>query len=362
MIQAQKQQEFSQKTPKTQAPKSWDTGRQAFKLISKYRTAADPNTYAVWFAYAENRQSDLAKDLDRVLIKDRGVTNAEMRQLFETYLADGRDSDTRLDDISLAIQTQVAGATTLVSEVISNTNDYVSSMDNVKKRMPNTSSPEEIMQALDEVIEHTKTSQESALGIRVALENTRDEITQLNSKVGQIREDLKRDRLTELINRPRFEAVLAENSADALANGYSLTVLVVCVKNIQDLSLTAGIDISEFVLKSLSGIMRKVVANQGVCARLAGDELAIMLPRSAYADASKIAKLIAEELEHFKIVAKPSDKLVGYIECAFGGSAIQAGRSPSDMIRIASEQAAHAKFAHKALVKFDLSNPSATSA
>ncbi|MEO1305555.1 MAG: GGDEF domain-containing protein [Pseudomonadota bacterium] len=348
-----------QKKPTSPHQKSWQTGREAFKFISKYRTGADPKTYAVWFDYASNGDAKLAAELDQILAKDRGVTNAEMRQLFESYLADGRNNDATLNDISTAIQSKVEGANSLVSEVISNTNQYVSSMDSVKQRMPNTSSPEEIMQALDEVIENTRTSQESARGIQVALESTRDEITQLSSRVSQIRENLMRDSLTELINRDRFEMVLGENSADAIANGYSLTVLVVCVKNIQDLCLTASIDISEFVLKSLSGIMRKVVADQGVCARLSGDELAIMLPKSAYADASKFAKQIAEELQHFKIVAKPSDKLVGYIECAFGGAAIQPGRSPAELIRIATEQANHAKFSHKTTVKFDLSNSQA---
>lgn len=354
-----RRKEFSQKKTAATPHRSWDIGRRAFKLISQHRTAADPKSYAVWYEYAARRNAELTADLDQILQQDRGVTAAEMRQIYETYIAETRSDEAKLEDISNAIQNQVVGATTLVTEVISNTNEYVSSMDQVKQRMPGTTSPEEIMRALDEVIEHTISSQESAQEIQVALQSRHDEITHLNSKVGQIRENLMRDRLTELVNRPKFETVLAEHSAEALANGYSLTVLVVCVKNIQDLCLKAGIDISEFVLKSLAGFMQKTVPDQGVCARLSGAELAIMLPRSAYADASKVAKAIAEELEQFKIVAKPSDKLVGYIECAFGGAAIQPGRSASELIRIATEQANHAKFSHKTAVKFDLSNSQA---
>ena len=212
------------------------------------------------------------------------------------------------------------------------------------------------MNALDDIIETTKTSQESAETIQFALQSTQDEITQLGSKVSQLRDSLKKDTLTNLVHRDRFETLLAEASQDALANGYSLTVLVVAVKNIQDLCLTADMDISEFILKSLAEIMTRVIAEQGVCARLAGSDLAIMLPKSAYADASKLAKQIVDELEQFKIVKKPSDQLVGYIECAFGGSSLQAGLSPVDLIRIAAEQASQAKFSHKSLVKFSLTN------
>ena len=94
----------------------------------------------------------------------------------------------------------------------------------------------------------------------------------------------------------------------------------------------------------------------GTCARIGGSELAIMLPKAAYAEASKMAKQIIEELDNFRIVKKPSEQLVGYIQCAFGGSSFKAGLLPKDLIRIASDQASQAKFSNKSHVKFDLTN------
>ena len=63
-----------------------------------------------------------------------------------------------------------------------------------------------------------------------------------------------------------------------------------------------------------------------------------------------------EELDNFRIVKKPSEQLVGYIQCAFGGSSFKAGLLPKDLIRIAADQASQAKFSNKSHVKFDLSN------
>ena len=139
-----------------------------------------------------------------------------------------------------------------------------------------------------------------------------------------------------------------------MKNGYSLTVMIVSVKNMQDLCLSADADISEFILKSLSGILAKSVGDIGVCARFDSSELAILLPKSPYADAANLARSIIEELDHFKIVKKPSDDLVGYIQCAFGGSALQAGLSAADLIEIATEQASQAKFSASSDVKFSL--------
>lgn len=356
MMNDQKKQVLSPRKPRTALSISWDVGKTAFKLISQYSTSADPKSYAVWYEYASRKNVELRSVMDEILQHGRGVTAAEIRQLYDTYVAESRNAERELDSISQAIQSEVAGAKSLVTEVISNSHNYVSSMDRAKGIIPNATTPDQIIEAIDELIEDTQSSQESAQNIQVALQSKHDQITDLSSKVGELRDNMKRDSLTDLFNQQKFEELLTERSAEALANGYSLTVLIVCVKNMQDLSLTAGTDISEFVLKTLSGFLTKIVGEKGVCARFMGDELAILLPKSAYADASKIAKQIIDELDHFKIVKKPSDDLVGYIECAFGGSSLQAGLSATDLIRLASQQASQAKFSHKSTVKFDLTN------
>lgn len=345
-----------QAKPKTAAQRTWVTGRAAFKLMAQHRSAADPKSYAVWYEFVARKNTDLVSSLERLIAQDRGVSAADLRQLYDTHIAENRDMEKKLADISEAIQSEVDGAKTLVTDVIANTNDYVSSMDKAKTLIPNASSPDKIVEALDELLEDTRTHQEAAENIQFALESKHQEITQLNSRVGEIRKSLSRDPLTSLVNQQTFERLLAESSADALANGYSLTVMVVCVKNLRDLSLTAGNDISEFVLKSLSGFLSKAAGKDGTCARLEGPELAVMLPRAAYSEASKIAKLVIKELDQFKIVKKPSEELVGYIGCAFGGASLRQGLSPSDLIRIAADQANQAKVKNKSIVKFDLSN------
>ena len=341
---------------KTALQRAWDNGRSAFKLIAQHRSSADPRSYAVWYEYVSRKNPKLVAMMDRLISQEQGVSAADLRQLYELHVAENNDTEKKLEGISQAIQSEVAGAKSLVTDVISNTNEYVSSMDKAKALIPNAASPDKIVEALDELIQDTRANQEAAESIQVALESTHQEITQLSTRVGELRETLSRDALTSLVNQHKFEALLAESSAEAFANGYSLTVMVVCVKNLQDLSLTAGSDISEFILKSLSGFLSKAVASDGVCARLTGPELAVMLPQSAYSDANKIAKAVIEELDQFKIVKKPSDELVGYIRCAFGGASLRQGLGPTDLIRIAADQAMQAKIKQKSTVKFDLTN------
>lgn len=341
-------------TPPRAYAKSWDTAKSAFKLISRHRTSADPTAYAVWFAYAEGKQSELNAAIDAALEENGSISLAEIQHLHAEYIAPNAQADEDLDDISRAIRNEVADAQSLVTDIISNTGEYVSSMDRAKSMIPADATQEELSQAIGDIIEQTETSRAEAQSIQVALQNKHEEITQLNSKIVTFRDNLMRDNLTEMVNQQRFEALLGEHVSDALTNGYSLTVLAANVKNIQALNDSANMDISEFILKSFSDITRRVVGDQGICGRFSSSFFGIMLPQAAYADAGKIANAIIEELDIFKIIKKPSNELVGYIEAAFGGSSLRGDCSPRELIALAMAQAQDAKQSDRSAVKFDL--------
>lgn len=344
----------SPKKPRHAYSRSWDTGQAAFKLIAQHRTSADPMSYEVWYTYASGKNEELKIAVDAALEESGGISVAEMQHLHAQFLAKASHTNEELDDISRAIREEVAGAKSLVTDIISNTDNYVSSMDKAKTALPAAASQEELMSAIGGIIEQTESSRASAQTIQVALQSKHDEITQLSSKVIQFRDNLMRDSLTELVNQQKFEDLLAERSEDALKNGYSLTVIAASIKNIQDLNQKAGMDISEFILKSFSDIARRVVGDQGVCARFSSSHFGIMLPRAAYSEAGKIANAIIEELDLFKIIKKPSEELVGHIQTAFGGTSLRAGSSPRDLIALAMAQAQQAKASDKSAVKFDL--------
>ncbi len=335
---------------------SWDKAQAAFKLIFQHGPAPDPKSYAVWYEYAAQSQPELMAEIDEILSLSSKLSVGEIQYLHDSFIAADRDTEEQFETISLAIQDKVAGAQSLVTEVISNTDEYVASLDKAKHLLPPDMSQDQMMGAIEGILETGRTSKESAQTIQVALESTQEEIHQLNSKVAQVREHMMRDTLTELINRQKFENLLAEKSAEAVANGYSLTMMNLRVKNIQTLNESAGMDISEFILKSVSGIMRKAVGDRGTCARFSGPVFAIMMPRSVYRDAGKVAKMIIEELEIFKIVKRPSGQFVGHIECAIGGTSLRAGLSSDDLIKLSAEQAHLAKSLDRSAVKFDLTN------
>ncbi|MFN3212729.1 MAG: diguanylate cyclase domain-containing protein [Henriciella sp.] len=325
----------------------------------QHRSLAEPKAYSVWYTYAAQSHPSLNEELDEILAENGGISAVEIHQLFDAHLKDRAASEHSLETISRAIEDKVAGAQSLVTEAISSTDEYVSSLNRAKQQLPFDSTREQIVGAIEGIIEQGEASKKSALGVQTALQSTHGEISKLSSRVGKLRENLMRDTVTELINRQSFVSLLEEKSSEALANGYSLTVLVLSLKNVQALNESAGMDISEFIVKSVSEIIAKATGDKGVCARFSGTVFAIVLPRSAYGDASKVARAITDELDIFKLMKKPSDTLVGYIKCSIGGSSLRPGIEPDDLIKLATEQAQQGKSSDQNTIKFDLKNQQA---
>lgn len=338
---------------------TWEAAKTAFELIASHRTPADPLSYAVWYAYAAKTDPDLVAAVDAILAQGSTINAAEMKQLHAEYVQSRSETEGELEHISRAIQDEVAGAKSLVTDIISNTDEYVASIDKTKDMLPADASEDDLKIAIDGILQQGQASKASAQDLQVSLQRRHDEISLLSSKVLKLRDDLAKDALTELVNRAKFEEVLTERYDEAITNGYSLTVMVLHIKNVHGLCQEAGSDISEFIMKSFSDIARRTIGDKGLCARFSGPEFAIMLPRHAYADAGKLANALIDELEMFKIVKKQSGQFVGYVECAIGGASVRAGWTPSDLIAAASEQARQVKSLDRSSVKFDLSRPTA---
>lgn len=347
------------KQSQTGSSRTWDIGQAAFKLITQHNTSADPVSYAVWYAYASDNKPDLNKALDDILSHERGVTSAEIQQLHADHVKEDTDAEEKLEAFSRAIQSEVAGAQSLVTDIISNADDYASSIGKAKEMLPDTPSDDDLKEVIDEIVEESERSKKSAQDIQVALQNKHEEIIELSSRVVKFRDTLMRDSLTQLINRQKFETLLEERSSEALANGYSMTVLVASVENILDLNQKASADISEFILKSFSRVMKKSVGAKGVCARFSGSEFGVMMPGSAYMEAGKVARSIMKELESNKVVQKQSGQSIGHIQCAFGGAALRPGLSAEDLINLATLQNQHARATDRSAIKFDLTHQSA---
>lgn len=103
-----------------------------------------------------------------------------------------------------------------------------------------------------------------------------------------------RDVLTGLPNRIRFERLLGEAVARAAASGGMLAVMLLGIDRLKDVNDSYGHAMGDQVLKHVARQIQSVVRDEDVVARLAGDELAVLVQLGSLDSAVEVAqRLIA---------------------------------------------------------------------
>ncbi len=150
------------------------------------------------------------------------------------------------------------------------------------------------------------------------------------------------DGLTGLYRRQPFLEQLARELARAGRSREPVTVLMLDLDNFKQYNDTYGHPAGDGVLKAVAQILRAAVPPEGVCARYGGEEMAIVLPKTARAHGQAVAERIRRAVETDAqtvggVSAKPVTVSIGF--AVFPEDA----QSDTELLRRADERLYQAK-------------------
>ena len=105
------------------------------------------------------------------------------------------------------------------------------------------------------------------------------------------------DPLTNLFNRSHFQSRLEEEVERARRQGAPLTLMMLDIDNLKQMNDRLGHPAGDAVLRLVGDVLRRLVRLFDVCARIGGDEFAVLMPGSGAEDGRVIAERIREGVE-----------------------------------------------------------------
>jgi diguanylate cyclase (GGDEF)-like protein len=113
------------------------------------------------------------------------------------------------------------------------------------------------------------------------------------------------DVLTSLFNRRHFQARLEEEVERARRQGSSLTLLLIDIDKLKQVNDRLGHPAGDAVLRLFGDVLHRLVRVFDVCARVGGDEFAVLMPGSGAEDSRLIAERIREGIEDSRPAGVP---------------------------------------------------------
>ncbi|MFC5300055.1 diguanylate cyclase domain-containing protein [Azospira restricta] len=124
------------------------------------------------------------------------------------------------------------------------------------------------------------------------------DITEQETREGELWQRANFDPLTGLANRTRFDDRLAQTVAGAQRDGHAFAVLYLDLDRFKPVNDTLGHAAGDALLRQASQRMRSILRSEDTLARIGGDEFALILPRiSGAGDTARVAAKIIDLID-----------------------------------------------------------------
>src|SRR5713226_4892595 len=89
----------------------------ALGQIRSLRQTAVPRNYEIWYVYATGHNTPLNKIINETLARNGRLSEADLEQIYETYLSHIKASD-RIDKVGARVIGEIDGVMTLISDAL----------------------------------------------------------------------------------------------------------------------------------------------------------------------------------------------------------------------------------------------------
>src|SRR5580692_12748876 len=106
----------------------------ALGQIRSLRQTAIPRNYEIWYVYATGYNSQLNKVINETLALNGKLTEADLEQIYETYLSHIKTTD-RIDKVGARVIGEIDDVMTLISDALGMAASYDSSLSGATEKL-----------------------------------------------------------------------------------------------------------------------------------------------------------------------------------------------------------------------------------
>ncbi|MGX9424743.1 MULTISPECIES: GGDEF domain-containing protein [Bradyrhizobium] len=303
----------------------------ALGQIRSLRQTAVPRNYEIWYVYATGYNAPLNKIINETLARNGKLSEADLEQIYETYLSHIKTSD-RIDKVGARVIGEIDDVVTLISDALGMSASYDASLSGASERLASVKNRDQLKPIIEQLVKSTHEMRETnkALENRLALSKT--EISNLQHSLEAIRAESLTDPLTGLGNRKYFDRSIEMAVQTAIANDQPLSLLMFDIDHFKSFNDSYGHLTGDQVLRLVGMSLKQTIKGQDITARYGGEEFAVVLPNTSLRQALTVADHIRRAVMAKELKKKSTGEILGRVTISVGVSLLKPGDDTDALI------------------------------
>ncbi len=303
----------------------------ALGQIKSLRQTAVPRNYEIWYVYATGYNSALNKIINETLARNGKLTEADLEQIYETYLSQIKTTD-RIDKVGARVIGEIDDVMTLIDDALGMSASYDDTLSGATQELSVAKNPDQVKAIVQSLTKSTREMRETNRALRDRLRLSKSEISDLQHSLEAIRAESLTDPLTGLGNRKYFDRSIDVAVENALASGEPLSLLMFDIDHFKSFNDSYGHLTGDQVLRLVGMSLKQTIKGQDITARYGGEEFAVVLPNTALRQALTVADHIRRAVMAKELKKKSTGEILGRVTISVGVSMLKPGDDTDSLI------------------------------
>ncbi len=303
----------------------------ALGQIKSLRQTAVPRNYEIWYVYATGYNSALNKIINETLARNGKLTEADLEQIYETYLSQIKTTD-RIDKVGARVIGEIDDVMTLIEDALGMSASYDNTLSGATAELSVAQNRDQVKTIVQSLTKSTREMRETNTALRDRLRLSKSEISDLQQSLEAIRAESLTDPLTGLGNRKYFDRSIDVAVENALASGEPLSLLMFDIDHFKSFNDSYGHLTGDQVLRLVGMSLKQTIKGQDITARYGGEEFAVVLPNTALRQALTVADHIRRAVMAKELKKKSTGEILGRVTISVGVSMLKPGDDTDSLI------------------------------
>lgn len=302
----------------------------AMSQIRSLRQPATPRAYELWYGYATGYNPSLNETVNETLSRNGTLTEADIDQIYETFLSPTRFSE-RIDKVGSQVMDEINQVMAMVDAAVGSASSYSESLAGVSRDLG--AADRDGLRAIVESLVHTARDMEQVNHkLEARLSASKQEINQLQENLEHVRNESLTDPLTTLANRKFFDQTLIKALMESAQEGKPMSLLMTDIDHFKTFNDNFGHLTGDQVLRLVAQSIKRNVKGQDIAARYGGEEFAVILPNTALRSGVTVGDHIRRAVMSKELMKRSTREHLGRVTISVGVATARPDDTPQSLI------------------------------